>query len=373
MEQVPIMEGYPDDIRVRMEQRAIDRSLQFSRELNGHPTELIFEDLLLWDTKSILVSFKGGDTDLHHKIAETAVLWTNYANILFDFGYQPATQKYREWVPNDRSHVRVGFQDEGYWSLLGQDSQDPEIISPGEITLNLEKFDIKLPPDYKAIVLHLFGHALGFHHEHQSLVADCDFDWDTVYKYLAGPPNYWSKAKVDFNLRQMPAGGFTFSPHDKDSVMHYSFPAWMFFSTTSSLCYTEENDDLSAEDKKMAAKAYPSGEEAFQDMKTTRASQLEMLQQFRQTAIYERTKINSVIRIKKSILIASGQVDEDPDNLNDDMELGNLLPTPSALQFLADLLDEQVKETYPEHSVKLKEIQTCGTVGDCIALVKAKL
>ncbi len=369
---IPIIEGYPDHIRVRMEQRALHRARLFPEQMNGQSTELVFEDLLLWDMKSIQVSFKGGDADLHQKIAEAAAEWSEYANIVFDFGYNATTQKYREWVPDDQSQVRVGFQDAGYWSLVGKDSQDPQIISPGEITLNLEKFDIELPSNYKGIVLHEFGHSLGFHHEHQSPVANCDFDWEAVYKYLAGPPNYWSKEKVDFNLRQMPAGGLTYSPHDKDSIMHYAFPAWMFFSGKSSLCFTEENDDLSAEDKKMAGKAYPFEEEESQDQGKRREFQLELLEQYKRGSGGEREG-NLTDRIKKCILIASGQANENPDHLMPDMELGNLLPTAAAKQFLADLLDELVKTNRPEQELKLREIEKCSTVGDCIRLVQSKL
>jgi hypothetical protein len=373
MKNMPIMEGYPDYIIKRMEIRDLRRTKEFPKQLNGHVTELVFEDLLLWNVKSLEVSFKGGDADLHQKIAEAAAVWSKHANILFDFGFNSSTQKYREWVPDDVSHIRVGFQAPGYWSLVGQDSQDLEIIKPGEITLNLEKFDIQLPSNYKGIVLHEFGHALGFHHEHQSPVADCDFDWETVYSYLAGPPNYWSKEKVDFNLKKMPAGGLTYSPHDKDSIMHYSFPDWMFLSGKSSACYTEENNDLSEEDIRMAAQAYPFEEENLHRLRRTRELQFELLQTHKRTPVNLKENLSLEERIKKDILIASGQVDENPNNLTENMEIGNLLPTSSAFQFLADLLDELVKEYKEQNEVKLAEIENCVTVGDCIDLIKSKI
>ncbi|MEJ5962029.1 M12 family metallopeptidase [Pedobacter immunditicola] len=373
MKQIPIMEGYPDDVIKRMKARAFKRAKEYPEQLNGQPTELVFEDLLLWDINPITVSFKGGDSDLHQKIAEAASTWSKHANIEFDFGYEPSTQSYREWVPDDVSHLRVGFEHPGYWSFVGQDSLDPQISLPGEITLNLEGFDVRLPSNYKGIVLHEFGHALGFHHEHQSPVAACDFDWETVYSYLAGPPNYWSKEKVDFNLREMPAGGLTYSPHDKHSIMHYSFPDWMFLSGEFSACYTEENDDLSAEDIRMAADAYPFEKEKVIGTRKRRVLQFELSQKhLRQSAFFkEKTDIKE--QVKRSILIASGQADGEPHYLTEDMEIGNLLPTNSAYQFLADSLDELVKEYNEDNEIKLAEIEDCTTVGDCIELVKSKI
>ena len=373
MEQIPIMEGYPDEIIKRMEARAIKRTNELPEQLNGQALELVFEDLLLWDINPITVSFKGGDAGLHGKIAEAAAEWSKYANIKFDFGYDQSAQTYRKWVPGDASHLRVGFEHPGYWSLVGKDSLDPQISPPGEITLNLEKFDVKLPLNYKSIVLHEFGHGLGFYHEHQSPVAHCDFDWKAVYSYLAGPPNYWSKEKVDFNLRQMPAGGLTYSPHDKHSIMHYSFPDWMFLSGKSSECYTEENKDLSAEDIIMAAKAYPFDKKEVARLRSKRTLQLELLQKHLSQPGFLKEKTSIADQVRRDILIASGQAGGDPNQLTEDMKIKNLLPTPSAYQFLADLLNELVKE-YPENSeIKLAEIEGCITVGECIEVVKSRL
>jgi hypothetical protein len=397
MKNIQIVEGYPDYIRVRMEERDLNNNKALPAHLNGHPVELVLEDLLLWEIGILKVSFKGGDVDLHEKIAETAAEWSKYANVQFDFGYNSTKQQYREWVPDDLSHIRVGFQEEGYWSLVGTDSQDPEICKPGEITLNLEKFDVDLPLNYKTTVLHEFGHSLGFHHEHQSPVSKCDFDWDKLYEYLAGPPNYWSREKVDFNLKKMPAGGLTYSPYDKYSIMHYSFPEWMFKSASASPCFVKENADLSEEDIRMAGKAYPFEKEKADQLKSIKKRHLEVLLDHKKTLKHEKAdlwerrlkflkkyhadnefleyknKANIEERVKKSILIASGQATEDPENLENTMELAKLLPTTSAFQFLADMLDDLVMEYKEDAAVKAADIVNCGTVGDCIDLVKSKI
>lgn len=394
---VPIMEGYPDHVIKRFALRDERRKKALPEALNGHPIQLVLEDLLLWNTGVLTVSFKGGTAAVHKNIADIAATWSKHANIQFDFGQDSASGSYRVWVPGDTSSIRVGFEAPGYWSFVGTDSLDLEICNPGEITLNLEKFDVSLPRNWQATVLHEFGHALGFHHEHQSPVSKCDFDWDTLYAYLAGPPNFWPKEQVDFNLRQMPAGGLTYSPYDKLSVMHYSFPEWMFLSGASSPCYVEENTGLSEEDKKMAEDAYPFKEDLLAEKRmrqreriihilkhpkafsaeenvvlnsrvqqlNTRSGQMHSFMQF------ERTTLNN--QVKKAILVAGGQAAEEPGNLADNIAIGNLLATDYAYQFLADLLDELVKTYNQDASVKITDVSNADTVLECIQMVQGKI
>jgi hypothetical protein len=394
---VPIMEGYPSQILEKLMLRDQKRKDALPPVLNGHPMQLVLEDLLLWDQQVLTVSFKGGTAELHKKIAETASAWSVYANIQFDFGYDTVTGLYRAWNPEDTSSIRVGFSEPGYWSFVGTDSQDPSITTHGDITLNLEHFDESLPQNWQGTVLHEFGHALGFHHEHQSPVANCDFDWETLYTYLSGPPNNWSKEQVDHNLKQMPAGGLTYSAHDKNSIMHYAFPEWMFLSGTNSPCFSQNNIALSDEDKRMAGEAYPFDEDANVNRGLQRSAIITQLKKFseafdhealislnarlsninagksKRQAVFGNEQLTIEHQIKKAILIAGGQATEDPANLQEQISIGNLLPTDYAYQFLADLLDEIVKRYKVNASVKLAEVSAADTVLDCIKLIKGKL
>ena len=272
-----ILEAYPDKIQARLEARNRERAKDIPSSINGLARELVFEDLKLWRIGELNISFKGGDSDLHSKIAGVASTWTKYGNITFDFGYNETTGAFRQWTEDDTSHIRVGFDQPGYWSLVGVDSTDPAIALPGEITLNLAGFDENLPPNWQGVVLHEFGHALGFHHEHQTPALECDFDWNKLYEYLGGPPNYWPKWKVDHNLRQLRSGGMIYSAHDKHSIMHYSFPAWMFVTGEDSPCFTTENTELSDMDKEMMGDAYPFDEELIAMNDEDRIANLEAL------------------------------------------------------------------------------------------------
>ena len=272
-----VMEAYPDKILARIEARNRERRLDIPSSVNGLARELVFEDLKLWRIGTLKVSFKGGDPDLHARIKKTASIWSDYGNIEFDFGYDEDSGIYRMWHENDTSHIRIGFDQAGYWSLVGTDSTDPAIIEPGDTTMNLSGFDIQLPDNWKSVVLHEFGHALGFHHEHQSPALECDFDWNTLYDYLGGPPNYWPRWKVDHNLRQLQSGGLTYSAHDADSIMHYSFPAWMFITGENSPCYTSENKTLSDMDKEMMKSAYPFDDELIAEVDEERIENLKVL------------------------------------------------------------------------------------------------
>ena len=392
-----MIEGYPKDLIRKMMLRNERRRKILPDSLKGQPLQLVLEDLLLWDQRQLSVSFKGGDVALHGKIAEVASEWTKYANIEFDFGYNPEVESYRVWQPGDTSSIRVGFQDLGYWSFVGTDSQDPEICKPGDITLNLEGFDLALPNNWKTTVLHEFGHALGFHHEHQSPLANCDFNWDRLYTFLSGPPNFWSQEQVDFNLKQLPAGGFTYSPHDRNSIMHYAFPDWMFLSGAASTCYVQEPTGLSEQDKIMAGKAYPLEESLYEAQRLQRKENVEDLLQAVQAQnegdvlqlntrmgdlsrlvgqrhSYLRDKQLSLdLQVKKAILIAAGQSWEEPKNLSDQLAIGNLLPTEYAYQFLADLLDELVKTYNPAARVRIADVSGVDTVLSCIKMLQGKL
>lgn len=245
---------------------------------------------------TLKVAFNGGNPKLHKLIAETAQEWSRYGNIKFDFGFDPKLCVFRLWSPDDKNYsadIRIAFEPDGHWSALGTMSTNKSIYPPNEKSMNLN-LAVENAKRWKGVILHEFGHALGFGHEHQHPLGQCDreFRWDDdtkyditwrwvgpnpedivylpdrrgnrpgLYTYMIGFPNKWTAEGVDAQMRSIPKSeaykqGFELGPVDRKSIMHYAFESAFFKKGEQSPCHVVEANKISELDKKGMAASYP--------------------------------------------------------------------------------------------------------------------
>ncbi|HEY9730839.1 MAG TPA: M12 family metallopeptidase [Drouetiella sp.] len=234
--------------------------------------------------KTITVAFYGGDPALYQKIATTVPEWSKYGNIKFDFK-DPATGQFRKWSPSDTKYsadIRIAFQKDGYWSVIGQESINA--AGPGESSMNFDPTNWQqLGSFFTGTILHEFGHALGFLHEHQHPYAGSmtEIRWqddpgyvptkDNSGVYMAdsagrlpGLLSYfvttqgWSPAQSYSQIATYEdSDGLALGPLDTTSIMQYAQESFLLRTGKASPAYANENDGLSPGDKVAIQKQYP--------------------------------------------------------------------------------------------------------------------
>ena len=287
-----IMETLPEHVAATMEVRD-----EWFRKLPkpNSGLEFVVSDVQKWRPgQRIRVAFLSGTLALHRQIVDATREITDACDLTLDFGFNADSGLYRSWTENDQDYsaeIRVSFDQGGYFSLVGTDSIDPGIGSPNEAvggrphqrSLNLGGFHVRKPIDWEGTVRHEFLHALAFHHEHQNMRGPCEtsFRWDDdpnyeptpdingmyvedsrgrrpgIYTYLAGYPNFWSKAKVNHNLRTGNDPDVVAGVFDPQSVMLYRFPEIFYGAVPSPCAPTGDGSSLSEGDKRGLRLLYP--------------------------------------------------------------------------------------------------------------------
>jgi serralysin len=205
--------------------------------------KLSVETKKMWRSEdAISVAFAPNEASdfVTNKVKQYAQVWESVANIKFNF-----TNDWRNAL------IKIGFKKGDSWSWIGRDVFNNPF---GHRTMNFGWFDNNTPEDeFSRVVIHEFGHALGFIHEHQAANANIKWDVEKVYAFFEQNDG-WSRADVDHNIfnkySQTSTNG---TVYDKTSIMHYFFPQGLTTDNTS----FSFNTALSPLDKQFAREIYP--------------------------------------------------------------------------------------------------------------------
>jgi hypothetical protein len=193
--------------------------------------------------RKVGVKFLDGSKTQKAKTQKHAEVWERFANVNFDFN------------AGAKAEVRISFKEQGSWSALGTDCLVSSAFPKSKPTMNYGWLkDDTEENEWQRVVLHEFGHALGAIHEHQNPAGGIQWKLSEVYRVFSGPPNNWTKQQIDFNIVQKYAiNQLNASQYDKDSIMLYSFPGSLIVGGVG----TQNNTDLSKQDKQFIAGLYP--------------------------------------------------------------------------------------------------------------------
>jgi hypothetical protein len=147
--------------------------------------------------------------DLQARILLHANAWGAYCNAGFT-------------LVGSGGQLRITLAGDGYWSYVGTDCAS---IPAGEPTMCLQDFSTGTPEsEYRRVVRHEFGHAMGFPHEHQRAEIIALLDRAKTFAYGERAWGWDEAAVVQQVLTPLPANDLTAGPADQSSIMAYQLP-----------------------------------------------------------------------------------------------------------------------------------------------------
>jgi len=207
-------------------------------EFSDSGYELAGKTNLFWKQRKLKIRFLNGEEYFQNKVQTISSEWSLYANIKFEF------------VKQEPSDARISFNSGGSWSYIGNSAED---VSKNKPTMNFGWFDKNTTEEEsRRVILHEFGHLLGFIHEHQSPKSEINWNKDAVYKYYDDKFGWSRRLTYENILKKYSKTETQFTTYDRLSIMHYSIPAELILSGKT----VGWNTDLSENDKAFAKKIY---------------------------------------------------------------------------------------------------------------------
>jgi hypothetical protein len=197
---------------------------------------------------TLKVKFLDRDARSEKKIKEIVQVWSKYGNVNFQF------------VDSGPANIRIEFDDDGayYNKGIGKPGEsDRRITKPNKHTMHFGFLGKSVDDAFiRRVVLHEFGHELGFIHEHSQ--ADFDIPWDYAAVLCdmtkGGTSINWTKDAVIHNVfSKFNKTQTNYDQPDINSIMQY----WIDNKHTIGDFEVVPKDELSMKDKQQIQAWYP--------------------------------------------------------------------------------------------------------------------
>jgi hypothetical protein len=201
-----------------------------------------------WENgQKVVVQFTdpGADAQLAARLITYIREWESHVNLRFEI-MAPGADPQNFGVA--RGDIRVSFLHSGYYSAVGTGSRDGHDHS---MNLHIDRNTPEM--NVRRVVLHEFGHALCFQHEHQNPAGGIHWIQPDATNYFM-QQNGWTEEQIQHNIFEKLAGPGLLNTHfDRMSIMVYTIPQGL----AENGFWVPWNTQLSQTDKNVAEAVYP--------------------------------------------------------------------------------------------------------------------
>jgi hypothetical protein len=279
------------------------------------PAAAVLDGMRLWGVGQTLhICFTDpSPAEMRARIARIADEWTQYANLHFDFGSNPADPQMCAPGKEKSYDITISFRgatmSASYVGTLSRDHY-PSMMLPGFDIPNQAGVSDR---NYRRVVLHEFGHAIGLQHELQSPNANCynEINWSTAEAFYKAKG--WSDQDIKDNFQPMSneyrtaQNALKATPFDKLSIMKYFIPSRFLKKGEASPCYSPQNYDLSPTDKQWVAALYKTPASQMQAKKAALA-RLDTL--FRDGGVPDEERKAALKRIETKYMVMTQTINQ---------------------------------------------------------------